>query len=305
MVNMRSVSVLVLICALAAAGCKDKESSAAADPSAAQAELVARRDAMLKARQQLQTDRDSIDAEIKKVAAQGGDTTALAKKRQDLDSQIEGQSSQLIDALSSKLDSIQVAGDATAGIADREAKVARREAAVALRETEVLSLAKNFGETETKAAAAWKETCAVAAPATTIVQQIAAPKGSNYTRKDIEPLLSHARAAMAKKGLLLGDLPAQAQGLEGEATKGMTDGDWGRAYLAAAQLSATIDAVKLDRGFIMGKMNRLNSRVGNGKQDESTTQQLTEGMKDVLQKYGDGDFVNANRKLDQLWSAVK
>ena len=39
-----------------------------------------------------------------------------------------------------------------------------------------------------------------------------------------------------------------------------------------------------------------------GRLDEATSQQLTEGMKDVLQKYGDGDFAAANRKLNQLWA---
>lgn len=294
-----------MVCLLAASGCKGKadDKPAQPDPAAlkAQQDLIARRDALLKARQKLQADRDSIDLEIKKVQANGGDTSELAKQRQDLDTQIEGQSSQLIDQLSSKLDSIQATGDAAASIAAREAALARREAALADREAKLLEEARSFGDNEVKAAAMWKETCASAGPATTIVQQVAAPKGSSYTRKDIEPVLARARATMQKKGVLSSDLPAQAQGLEGEATKAMADGDWGRAYLAASQLAATVDAIKVDRGFIMAKYNRLQTRVGSGKVDEP----MIDGMKDVMQKYGDGDFVAANRKLDQLYSGVR
>jgi hypothetical protein len=86
----------------------------------------------------------------------------------------------------------------------------------------------------------------------------------------------------------------------------MADNNWGKAYLAAAQLAATVDAVKVDRNFISAKYTRLNNRVtAGGKLDEGTTSQLTEGMKEVLQKYGDGDFAAANRKLNQLWSLMR
>jgi hypothetical protein len=304
---MRNVGTLLLVCVLAVTGCKDKgDKAATVDPAAAkaQADLVARRDALLKARQKLQGDRDSIDAEITKVAAAGGDTSELTKKRQDLDSQIEGQSSQLIDTLSSKLDSIAATGDAAAQLTAREAAMARREAAVAEREAKLLDQVRGFGDTEVKAAQMWKESCASAGTSTTIVQQVTAPKGSNYTRKDIEPLLSRARATMQKKGLLNSDLGSQGA-LEAEATKGMTDGDWGRAYLAASQLAATVDAIKIDRGFITAKANRLQSRVNSSKPDEAAQKQLQDGIADVMQKYGDGDFASANRKLNQLWSVVK
>ena len=59
-----------------------------------------------------------------------------------------------------------------------------------------------------------------AAPPTTIIQTVDA-KGSQYTKKDVEPLLSKARSEMAKKGLLRSDLPPAAQGLEKEATDAM------------------------------------------------------------------------------------
>jgi len=181
-------------------------------------------------------------------------------------------------------------------MSSRERTVAQREAAMAERERTLASRERELAQRE-------KDTCSGGQPM--IIQQVSAPKGGNYTRKDIEPLLGKARAQMAKKGILGSDL-GPASGLEAESTKAMAEGDWGKAYLAAAQLAATVDAIKIDRGFITAKYSRLNTRVSANKTlDEPTRQQLTDGMKDVLQKYGDGDFTAANRKLNTLSGLVK
>ena len=297
---------ILVVLWLAAAACKTKgDASAEPDPAAlkAQQELLARRDNLMAQRLKLQGERDQVDLQIKQAQSAGSDTSVLAKQRADLDSQIEGQTSELITTLSSKIESLHVAGDAAAGIASREASMGSREKTVATREAQIAERERALAGREATLAQREKETCGATQPM--IIQQVAAPKGSNYARKDIEPLLGRARATMAKKGLLVSDLPGQAQGLENEATKAMADNDWGRAYLAATQLSATVDAVKIDRTFITQKYARVNARVSSTKQDDATTQQLTEGMKDVLQKYGDGDFVSANRKLDQLISLMR
>ena len=106
---------------------------------------------------------------------------------------------------------------------------------------------------------------------------------------------------MQRKGILAGDL-GPAANLEADAMKAMADGDFGKAYLAAVRLTAAVGQIKIDRNFISAKHGRLHARVKNSKLDEATSQALTEGMKEVLQKYGDGDFVAANRKLNQLWA---
>lgn len=304
---MRRRWILVAWCLALAAGpgCKGKgEPQSAPDPAAlkAQQELIARRDALLAQRQKLAGERDKVNEEIKQVEAKGGDTTELTKKRADLEQQLQGQDAEL-DTIRTNVETtlakIAAAGDAAAGLATREASMGSREERVARREAQVAERERTLAAREAQLAQREKETCGAAAPV--IVQQVAAPKGANYTRKEIEPLLSRARAAMAKKGILAGDL-GPAASLETDATKAMADGDWGKAYLAAAQLAATVDQIKIDRGFISAKHNRLQARVKSSKLDESTAQALTEGMKEVLQKYGDGDFAAANRKLNQLWA---
>jgi hypothetical protein len=306
--------ILVACCVALAAGpgCKGKgDANSAPDPAAlkAQQELIARRDALLAQRQKLAGERDKLSEEIKQVEATGGDTTELAKKRADLEQQLQGQDAEL-DAIRTNVEvtlaKIAAAGDAAAGLASREANMGTREASlgtredrVGRREAQMAERERVLAQRETQLAQREKETCGAAAPV--IVQQVAAPKGGNYTRKEIEPLLSRARATMNKKGILSGDL-GPAGSLETDATKAMADGDWGKAYLAAAQLAATVDQIKIDRNFVSAKHGRLHARVKSSKLDETTSQALTEGMKEVLQKYGDGDFAAANRKLNQLWA---
>ena len=110
---------------------------------------------------------------------------------------------------------------------------------------------------------------------------------------------------MTKKGVLLADLPGPAQGLEGESTRAMADGDWGKAYFAAAQLVAMVDAVKVDRAFIQAKTARLSNQVKASKPDDATNQQLSSALADVMQKYNDGNFAAANLRLNQLAAIMK
>jgi len=304
---MRIAGILILFALFAfAGGCKDKSNTANAtpDPAAlkAQEELISKRDELMAQQKKLEGERDKIDEEIKAVSATGGDTSELAKKKAAIETKLEGQTTDLT-SLTSKLDQVVAQGGANANVATREATMATREKSVAGREKEISDRESRIAQREAALAQREKETCSAAAPM--IVQQISAPKGANYTRKDVEPLLGRARANMAKKGVLAGDLPSQVQGLEGEATRAMAGGDWGKAYLAAAQLAATVDAIKVDRGFISAKYARLQNRVKSAKLDENVRKQLTEGMQDVLQRYGDGDFGAANKKLNQLWGAVR
>jgi hypothetical protein len=304
---MRRPWIVVAWClALAAgAGCKsNSEANNAPDPAAlkAQQELIARRDALLAQRQKLAGERDKLSEEIKQVEEKGGDTTELSKKKADLEKQLQGQDAELETIrtnVETTLAKITAAGDAAAGIAVREAGMGSREQRVAQREAQIADRERSLALREGQLAQREKETCGTAPPM--IIQQVAAPKGGNYTRKDVEPLIGRAKAAMQKKGIIAGDL-GSAAGLEAEATKAMSEGDWGKAYVVAAQLTAIVDQIKVDRAFVSNKHGRLQDRVKSGKLDETTSAALTEGLKEVLQKYGDGDFAAANKKLNQLWA---
>ncbi len=296
-----------LALALLLSGCKDEPSKKAPDPAAlrAQQALIAKREAMLASRKQTQEQRTRLQEEMRKTAESGGDTSEMQRQLRELDTQLEVQNNQLADefqALSSKLDSIAVAtADQSAGIASREAGIGSREDRLAQREERVAAREAKVGERERAEALV----CAAAAP-TTIVQQVPVPTKSSYSRKEIDGLLGRARSAMGKRGLLGSDLPSHAQGLEREATSAMADGELGKAYLAASQLSSTVDAVKIDSAFIKAKVARLQSRITGkgGKLDEATNKSMGAGITDVMQKWGDGDYAKANAKLNQLYAAL-
>jgi hypothetical protein len=85
----------------------------------------------------------------------------------------------------------------------------------------------------------------------------------------------------------------------------MADGDWGKAYFAAAQLVAMVDAVKIDRAFIQAKAARLSNQVKASRPDETINLQLSGVLSGVMQKYNDGNFASANVQLNQLAALLK
>jgi len=310
---------VVVIAGVLAAGCgkkgDDTEAPAAAAPDPAaqkeQQDLLARRDALLKSRQQVKDEQAKLEAQRQTIVQQGGDTSEIDKKAAELKSQddkLAGEQDQLVDAIATKLaqnDAVRAAGnDKAAQVAAREAGMASREKAVASREDRVAQREAAMADRERQIAVREKETCGTAAPPTTIIQQVDS-HGSKYTKKDVEPLLKRARDDMSRKGVLAADLPATAQGLEREATKAMADGDFGAAFFAARQLQATVDGLRIDRAFISAKIGRLSAKMKGTTLDGGKQKQVDDLFSDATAKYGDGDFAGANRKLNQIYAIVQ
>lgn len=287
--------------------CKSKgDASSSPDPAAlkAQQELIARRDALMAQRQALEGERDKIVAQIQEVEAKGGDpaeVAALTQKKEALENQIQGQSSDLT-SLTSKIDQVVARGDASAAIAAREASMGSREGSVAQREKQIAERERVLAQREAALAQREKETCGAATP---MIIQAPAKSGGSYGKSDVQPLLAKAKSLMQRKGILPSDLPGGAQNLENQATDAMGAGDWGKAYFAAAQLVGIVEQLKIDRLFIQAKMARLNKKVSASKVDEATNQQLVGILSDVAQKYNDGNFGAANARLNQLASQLR
>jgi hypothetical protein len=309
---MRIVGLLLMFCLGAApvAGCKNKGSGeATADPEAlkAQQELIARRDKLLDARKKLQAERDKIDLEIKDIESKGGDAAEQIKKRAELDTQLETSTSDLISMVNGKLDAMKQSSDKSANVAGREAEIASRERAVADREARIAERERALTQRDFESAQRWKDSCNTGA-APLIIQQ-AAPKSGKYTNSDVTALIQKAKSAMSRKGLINSDLPGPSQGLEGEASKAINDGDTSKAYFAAAQLVATVDAIQVNRAFIQAKMARISAQVKTAKAagslDEAANKELATILGDVMQKYNDGDFGAANKRLNNLAAKLK
>lgn len=302
------LAVLALAGGLAA-GCKAKnDADAAPDPAAvkAQQDLLKRRDALLSARQKLAKEKADIDVQIRDGEKAGTDTTDLRKRMAELESKLQSNNDEttkfLQDDLPANLpppptnSSSSPSPTQNADLSREIEKLRELEERAAERERQAQAA---IASAERTAAEHWKDTCTVGA-SPVVVQQVSAPKGSNYTKSDVQPLLTKARSTMAKKGIRGDDL-GPAGNLEGESTKAMADGDWGKAYLAAAQLAATVDSIKIDKPFIQSKFIRLKAYVDGHKETQTQAQAA---LSDIAQRYGDNDLVGTNNRINQLWTQL-
>jgi hypothetical protein len=293
---MRIVGLLLLVCLSTA--CKNKGNDAdgsAPDPAAlkAQQELIARRDKLLEAREKLKT----LDGEITQIQATGGDASEKIKERTELNTQIESSTQDLLGEVSSKIDSIKLTGDKSAQISSREATLSQREKLISEREKDLAAREKDFLKAQSDAAQRWKDSCSMTAAAPVIIQQ---PKGGSWTNRDVTAQLQKAHSIMNKKGIVNSDLLGPAHGFENDATKAMNDNDMSRAYIAAANLVASVDAIVVNRDFVRTKMGRVNAQFKATKVDEGTNKQLQNLLGDVTNSYSNGDFGAANKKLNQV-----
>jgi hypothetical protein len=290
------------------AGCKtkpDADAAAATDPNAAkqQEELLKRRDALITARQKLLADRATIQQEIRDSGSASSVGTGSAPDLGDLQRKL--------DEIQAKLDNN--GNDTTKLLQEEEARPtgptasnqANPEVARELAQLRELEDAARKAERDAreaadgyrKAAEEWKGTCNAG---TTIVAAPVQPVKGTFTKQDVQGVLTRARVTMGRKGLRQDDL-GPAGGLEAEATKAMQDGEWGHAMGAANQLNATVDAIKIDRAFIQNKFERLKAYVAAHK--ESATQ-ASGALQDITQKFGDGNYDGANRRMNELWAQL-
>jgi ribosomal protein S20 len=77
-----------------------------------------------------------------------------------------------------------------------------------------------------------------------------------------------------------------------------------RAYIAAANLVGTIDALVVNRAFIQQKTARIQSQAKATKLDEATNKDLQDIIKDVMNSYNNGDFAAANKRLNQAAATI-
>ncbi len=264
--------------------------------------LLSRRDSLLASRLELRSKQAELAERREAIRVKGGDTSEIDRESEALaarETALATEEKTLLDRLLQERQSMVsalAANRSGGGTPGREAAVAAREKDLSRREQKLAEREAQLAGREEGLASKWKESCAVP---TTIVQTIDA-KGTRYTRRDVEPLLSRARDEMNKKGLLRSDLPEPVRELEGEATKAMARGDYGQARFAATQLLGTVRVTKVDKAFIADKIRRLNAAL----RDQRLTPPVEKLFRDATQNVADGNFASANRKLNRIHSAI-
>jgi hypothetical protein len=269
--------------------------AAAADDEA----LLARRDSLLASRVELRSKQAELAERRQAIRAEGGDTSELDREVEALaarESALATEEKSLLDRLLGERQAMVSALAASrGGTAGREAAVAAREKDMARRESKLAEREAQLSSREQTLATKWKESCVP----TTIVQTVD-PRGTRYSRRDVEPLLSRARDEMNKKGLLRSDLPEPVRDLETEATRAMARGEYGQARFAANQLLGTVRATAVDKAFIAEKIRRLNAVL----KDQRLTPAVERLFRDATENVADGNFASANRKLNRIYSAI-
>lgn len=305
------------VLALAAiGGCKDKDSkpseaAVSAEQTAAmnadEDALLGKRDALFNMRRDLQTKREALAKERVRVQAEGGDTSEIDEKAKELLSEEKALSEResdlnkaMEDFSKGRREIIAAVTGGNAGVSGREAGVAAREKDLARRERDLATREAALARREEGLASKWKEECAAGGTTTQTIIRTVDAAGTNYTKKDVEPLLSKARREMSKKGLLRSDLPEQVQGLEAEASASMKKGDYGSARVAANLLLGTVRGIKIDKAFISAKISRLNARM-RGKKLSTQAEGL---FREATAAYGDAQFSKANSKLNKIAASL-
>lgn len=308
-----TMRLVVLAALLALAGCKDK-AAAKADPKAqaaqdqADQDLLARRDALLQSREQLETKKTELQAKIDETRKAGGDTADLETELAKLSTEQTANQDELVELLKrqnesykAQLESMKAAGgggDSSAEIAGLSAQLRSRDSQLADMEKRMIAMAGQLSDIKDDIAKQ-AETCG-AGGTTTIIQAPKLPAGSKYNKHDVEPLLTKARSTMSKKGIASEDLPGGIAGLQKEATAAMADGDYGKAFLAASTLLQNVEAIKIDKTFVSNKIARLNRQMKAKKLDDATSKQVLDLFNEVGDKYNDGDFAGANKRLQTI-----
>ena len=308
---------IALAVVLVAAACSGKPSDKVAKDlgdrvealRAEESGVLARTEELAKEEVAVREARAAFEAKRVQIVKAGADPTQLAaeeqglKEREEKLQQAQAALSRQIEKVFQKYAEATTVAGAAEGVSRREASIAVRERDVARREEAFAKRESELSGREKELAARERDSCG--AGTTTIVREVGPSAGTRWTRVDVEPVLQRARRRMGDKGVLVADLPSQAASLESEATRAMTQGDYGRAKLAADQLLVSVEAVRVDRAFVSAKIGRLNATVKAKPPSAAARGEVDELFRQATADYADGKFPAANTKLNRIASLVK
>lgn len=297
---------LVLALCLALAACKGQEKKAAAAvDTAAEAQLIARRDALMKSRASIAEEKARLAEERQKIAQAGGDTAEVDKKAEELQTREQALSSEetgIVEQLMAERKTLLAAGaDATAQVAVRESGIAAREKVLAAREEKVAQREAALAAREREQAQREKETCS-GGGTTTIIQ--ADPRSGKHSRSEVDAVFGKAKAAMSDKGILVDDLPGAVRELYKDTSDALKDNDTATAFVTATQLYRQVQGITVDREFVQAKSNRLSAVAKRKQLSDSETKQVSDLLSAATELFVDGNYKGANKKLNSIWPVL-
>jgi hypothetical protein len=298
---MKRVAAALLLFGLAA--CEDAQSAGPDELTIIvqgdRRELEQQEKALHEREESLQQDKSKLDGRIADLA-RGLKAAADAEQRHRLEDELrrqrdlQGQIGVQVSALAAQKNEVAARKLAIQPdfnqsretlLAARETKLAEREALMARGERDLSERLKDVALRE-KAVAAFERQ----APPERV-----SPKASAVDARQRKLL-----AELDSRGVLVSDLPPEAQPLNSQIYTARRQGDFTRAWDLLRDLSATVAKFKIDQRFVEQKIGRLQGARAAAKLSEPQRQEVEKLLRDVTAAFSDGKYDQANKSLNRI-----
>ena len=296
---MKRAALLLLL--LAAAACEDAQSAPPDELTIIvqgdRREIEQQEKALREREDSLQQDKSKLEGRIADLA-KGLKAAADAEQRHRLEDELrrqkdlQGQIGVQVSALTAQKNEVaarKLAIDPSFNrdnlLAARETKLAEREALMARGERDLAERLKDVALRE-KAVAAFERQ---------VPPEHRLPKASAVETRHRKLL-----AELETRGVLVSDLPAEAQPLNSQIYLARRQGDFARASDLLAELSAAVAKFKVDQKFVEQKIGKLQGARGAAKLSEPQRQEVEKLLRDVTASYSDGNYDQANKGLNRI-----
>jgi hypothetical protein len=286
---------------LAAAACEDAQSAPPDELTIIvqgdRRELEQQEKALHEREESLQQDKSKLEGRIADLA-RGLKAAADAEQRHRLEDELrrqkdlQGQIGVQVSALTAQKNEVaarKLAIDPSFNrdslLAARETKLAEREALMARGERDLAERLKDVALRE-KAVAAFERQ---------VPPEHRLPKASQVETRHRKLL-----AELETRGVLVSDLPAEAQPLNSQIYLARRQGDFARASDLLAELVAAVAKLKVDQKFVEQKIGKLQGARGAAKLSEPQRQEVEKLLRDVTASYSDGNYDQANKGLNRI-----
>jgi hypothetical protein len=291
--------LLAVLCLCAAAACDEAQSAAPDELTIVvqgdRHELEQQEKALREREESLQHDKSRLDSRIAELA-RGLKAAADAEQRRRLEDELrqqkalEGQIGVQVSALAAQKTEMAARKMALPEqretlLAVRESRLAEREALLSRQERDLAERLKDVALRE-KAVAAFERQ----SPA-----ELRLPKAAAVEAKHRKLL-----AELDQRGILVSDLPAEAQPLNAQIYLARRQGDFARASDLLVDLAAAVSKFKVDQKFVEQKIGRLQGARAAAKLSDPQRQEVEKLLRDVTAAFSDGKYDQANKGLNRI-----
>jgi hypothetical protein len=170
-------------------------------------------------------------------------------------------------------------------LASREARLSEREAMLSRQERDLSERLKDVALREKAVAAFERQT----------PPERLSPKAATVDSKHKKLV-----AELDQRGILVSDLPPEAQPLNAQIYIARRQGDYARAADLIGELSKAVAKFRVDQRFVEQKIVRLQGARGSAKLSDGQRLEVEKLLRDVTASFSDGKYDQANKGLNRI-----